>query len=77
LNHNNYNLPLHPKDTEKQTFGCRKPNPDICVQNLLPNVCAFVCEDNICLNPSNCWPKQYLKLKKQKNTSPKNKETKQ
>ena len=33
-----FNAPLNPLDTEKQTFGCRQNNPDICGNNNLPDV---------------------------------------
>lgn len=58
-----FNAPLHPLDTEKQTFGCRHTNPDICGKNAIPSVCAFVRPDNVCLAPSTSWPKQFIHLK--------------
>jgi len=58
-----FHAPLHSHDTENQTFGCRHTNPDICSKNSLPQLCAFVRKDNICLSPSKAWPKQYKKLK--------------
>lgn len=58
-----FNAPLNPKDTEEQTYGCRQNNPDICSNNSLPGVCAFVCDDCICKKPSRAWKKKYLELK--------------
>ena len=58
-----FNAPLMEQDTEDQTYGCRQNNPDICVNNGLPGVCAFVCVDRICRKPSRAWKKQYYKLK--------------
>jgi hypothetical protein len=55
--------PLHLLDTEKQTFGCRHTNPNICANNSMPKKCAFVCQDKICRVPPNSWPKQFQKLK--------------
>lgn len=55
--------PLNEKDTDSQTYGCRQNNPDICGNNGLPFVCAFVSEDGICKKPSRAWKKQYYKLK--------------
>lgn len=60
-----FNSPLHEKDTETQTFGCRASNPDICGNAYLDDVCAFVREDNVCKKPSRQWKKQYEKLMKQ------------
>ena len=54
-----FNAPLNEQDTETQTLGC----PDICGNNGLSGVCAFVCEDGICRKPSRAWKKQYQKLK--------------
>lgn len=58
-----FNAPLNKEDTENQTLGCRQKNPAICGNNMLPNVCAFVREDGICLKPSRAWKKQYSVLK--------------
>ncbi len=57
-----YHAPLQKGDTEKQTIGCRANNPDICANNMLPNVCAFASPDGICRKPSRAWAKQYKKL---------------
>ena len=62
-NKNAFHEPIHPLDTEKQTYGCRHTNPSVCSRNSLPQVCAFVRDDNICLEPSRAWPKQFKKLK--------------
>ncbi|MEG9429426.1 MAG: hypothetical protein VZQ61_00630 [Christensenellaceae bacterium] len=58
-----FNAPLNEKDTEFQTYGCRQNNPDICSNNSLTNVCAFVCDDGICRKPSRAWKKKYNELK--------------
>jgi hypothetical protein len=62
-------LPLNTVDTEKQTFGCRHTNPDICANNGIAGKCAFTRKDNICLIPPSSWPKhfQVLKAKQTKN----------
>ena len=60
-----FHAPLHLLDTEKQTYGCRRPNPDFCAKNRMANVCAFVRKDNICLAPRTSCPKQFDKLKQQ------------
>ena len=57
-----FSAALHGKDTETQTFGCRATNPDICLNNGLSGVCAFVNEDCICRKPSRAWKKQFAKL---------------
>ena len=46
-----FDAPLNKKDTEAQTYGCRQNNPNICGNNSLPGVCAFVCDDCICKKP--------------------------
>lgn len=58
-----FNDPIKPGDTEYQTVGCRQNNPDICANNCLPGICAFVREDGICQKPSRAWKKQYEMLK--------------
>ena len=58
-----FNSPLHPQDTEWSTYGCRQNNPDICVNNGMPGVCAFISDDCICKKPSRAWKKQFQKLK--------------
>lgn len=59
---NRYHDPLHPNDSETQTVGCRHTNSDICAKNEMPNVCAFVRADGVCLAPPLTWPRQYQKL---------------
>lgn len=61
-----YGDPLKERDTVFQTQGCRANNPDICGNNSVEGVCAFVCEDGICKKPSRAWKKQYEKLKSMK-----------
>ena len=58
-----FNAPLNELDTETQTFGCRQINPNICGNNCMPDVCAFVREDNLCMKPSKAWKKKYKELK--------------
>ena len=58
-----FDAPLNEKDTESQTYGCRQNNPNLCGNNSLHGVCAFVCEDHICKKPYRVWKKQYEKLK--------------
>lgn len=60
-----FHAPLNDRDSETQTYGCRANNPDICANNGLTGVCAFVSEDGICRKPSKAWKKQYQKLKEQ------------
>ena len=61
--HIKFDAPLHEKDSEKQTYGCRQNNPDICGSNGIVGLCAFCSDDNICRKPSRAWRKQFLKLK--------------
>ena len=61
-----FSAPLNEGDTESQTFGCRQNNPDICGNNGMPGICAFVCDDHICRRPSRAWKKQCKKLKNEK-----------
>lgn len=58
-----FSSPLNKKDTENQTFGCRANNPDICKNNGVNGICAFVNEDCICKQPSRAWKKKYNELK--------------
>ena len=46
-----FNEPIKPGDSETQTLGCRQNNPNICINNSLPGVCAFVTVDCICRKP--------------------------
>ena len=57
-----YHAPLNPKDTEKQTVGCRHTQPFICAKNRMPKKCAFVNADGMCYAPPMSWPKQFKKL---------------
>ena len=61
-----FSAPLHSEDTENQTFGCRQNNPNICANNLMPGICAFVRSDCICKKPSRAWKKKYQELKERK-----------
>jgi hypothetical protein len=54
---------LHELDSEKQTYGCRQSNPDICGYCHLEGICAFASKDNICKHPSAKWRKIYKELK--------------
>lgn len=58
-----FNAPLHPLDTNISTYGCRQNNPNICGNNDIPDICAFVSDDCICKKLSRAWKKQFLKLK--------------
>ena len=58
-----YSAPLSEQDTESQTYGCRANNPDICANNGLPDICAFVSTDGICRKPSRAWKRKYNELK--------------
>ena len=60
-----FKAPLQFGDTEEVTVGCRANNPDICKNNGIPEICAFVREDGICQIPSKAWRKQYKKLKEE------------
>ena len=39
---------LNELDSEKQTFACRANPLDICANNSIPGMYAFVSDDNIC-----------------------------
>lgn len=58
-----FSEPLKKQDTESQTYGCRANNPDICKNNGVEGICAFVCDDSICKMPSRAWKKKYNELK--------------
>jgi hypothetical protein len=58
-----FHSPLKEGDTEIKTIGCRHTNPNICARNMLPKICAFCREDNVCLRPPVSWKKQFQKLK--------------
>ena len=53
--------PLHPLDTETQTYGCRANNPNICANGGL-KTCSFVTK-KLCTSPSRAWKKIYLEKK--------------
>ena len=57
-----FKAPLNRLDTEKQTYGCRANNPDICANNMIEGICAFSSPDCICKRPSRAWNRQYKKL---------------
>lgn len=57
-----FNAKLQVGDSETTTYGCRANNPDICANNSLEGICAFVTDDYICKRPSRAWEKQYRKL---------------
>ena len=65
--HFKFTDPLNEYDTEIQTYGCRATDPNICGNNGLMGVCAFVCSDCICRKPSRLWKKQYHNLLGEKN----------
>lgn len=58
-----FSAPLNEQDTETQTYGCRQRNPDICRNNGIEKVCAFVNDDCICRHVSNAWKKKFKELK--------------
>lgn len=58
-----FNAPLNEMDTELQTYGCRANNPDICKNNEVVGICAFVNDDCICKMPSRAWKKKFHELK--------------
>lgn len=58
-----YNAPLNEQDTESQTYGCRANNPNICANNSLQGICAFVSPDGVCRKPSRAWKRKYRELK--------------
>jgi hypothetical protein len=64
-----YHAPLYPLDSATQTVGCRHTNPNICANNSLQGICAFVRKDNICLKPPRTWRKQFEKLCKEMSDS--------
>ena len=55
--------PLHSKDTETMTFGCRQTRPVNCAKNSLPDICAFVRKDQMCLSPPKSWRRKFKELK--------------
>lgn len=71
-NHKGLRVPfkasLQQGDTETMTVGCRATNPDICANNGLDEICAFVSNDGMCRKPSRAWKKQYEILKRTEET---------
>ena len=65
-----FNQPLKDGDQPDRTVGCRHTNPDTCGKHSIEKVCAFVREDNMCLDPPLSWKKQYKKLAQQQQQSP-------
>jgi hypothetical protein len=57
-----FHAPLKPNESTTQTDGCRHTNPDICANHSVPNICAFVRADGMCLRPPRTWPKQFKTL---------------
>ncbi len=57
-----HNEPLREGDKPDRTVGCRHTNPDVCGKHSIEKVCAFVREDNMCLDPPVSWRKQYERL---------------
>jgi hypothetical protein len=58
-----FHRPLHPKDTEAETYGCRNTQPDFCARLQVPKLCAFARSDGMCKAPPVSWKKQFHKLK--------------
>lgn len=61
---NNPKRPLKDGESLERTIGCRHSNPDICSKNSLPDVCAFVRDDGVCLAPPRSWKKLFEELSK-------------
>ena len=57
-----FHAPLQQGDTTQRTVGCRHTSPDICGNNGLHDVCAFVRHDCMCKRPPRSWAKQFRKL---------------
>lgn len=57
-----FSAPINKGDTETTTMGCRHTNSEICGNNGIPGVCAFVSDDGICKKPSRAWKKKYNQL---------------
>jgi hypothetical protein len=60
------NAPLDEYDTATETHGCRHTNPDICGNNGLSAICAFVTKNQICKKPPRSWAAQFKALKEAK-----------
>ena len=63
---NAFRSPLKEGDSENQTVGCRRTNPELCIKNSMAGVCAFVREDGICVSPPTTWAKHFRALKEEK-----------
>jgi hypothetical protein len=59
---NNPNRPLEDGETLERTNGCRRLNPHICKNHSVPDICAFVRSDNVCMLPPNNWEGTYEQL---------------
>lgn len=57
-----FHAALRPGDTAEVTLGCRHTNPDICRNNAMAGICAFVRPDGMCHSPPRSWPVQFKKL---------------
>ena len=57
-----FHAPRQTGDRANRTRGCRHTSPDICGNNSLPGVCAFVRDDGMCERPPRSWPKQFARL---------------
>ena len=64
------NAALKSQDSPYQIYGCRNYSPNICKNNRMGNICAFVKADNICKKPPRSWIKQYKKLTKKNSDEP-------
>ena len=60
---------LNSQDTQSQTYGCRHTNPEICSNNRLNGVCAFVRSDKVCKKPPRTWGKIFKKLSSESNAT--------
>ena len=57
-----HNRPLEDGETLERTIGCRRSNPLICKNHSIPDLCAFIRTDNICMSPPNNWKGLYKQL---------------
>ena len=57
-----FHAPLNSQDTEIQTLGCRRTNPENCGSNSMVNFCAFVRDDGLCQSPPRSWKRRYRGL---------------
>ena len=58
-----FHAPLREGDTAEITSGCRHTNPDVCRNNSMNGICAFVRVDGMCSQPPKSWPRQFVKLR--------------